>query len=92
MQLKRAGSTELCSVREFFASDPGADEVVRAAEIINALLGGHLDRSYEFFEPAFRGKFNIIKKMVAALSAEIGASVNEESAELGVPAARKAAG
>lgn len=82
MQLKRAGSTELCSVREFFASDPGADEVVRAAEIINALLGGHLDRSYEFFEPAFRGKFNIIKKMVRLLSAEIGASVNEESAEL----------
>lgn len=82
MQLKRAGNSELSSVREFFASDPGADEVVRAAEIINALLNGHLDRSYEFFEPAFRGKYNILKKMVRLLSADIGASVDEKSAEL----------
>ncbi len=82
MKLKRAGNTELMSVREFFADDPGAGELISAAEIINALLNGHLDRSYEFFEPAFRGKYNILRKMVKLLSAEIGASVKEDSAEL----------
>lgn len=82
IRLKRAGSSELTYVREFFEGDSGAEEIVQAADIIHALLNGHLDRSYEFFAPAFRGHYSIIRKMVRLLSAEIGASVNEDSAEL----------
>lgn len=82
IRLKRAGRSELGSVRDFFTGDSGAEEIVQAADIIHALLNGHIDRSYDFFEPAFRGHYNIIRKMVRLLSIEIGASVNEDSAEL----------
>lgn len=82
LKLKRSGNCELTAVRDFFAGDSGAADIIRAADIIHALLGGHLDRSYDFFEPAFRGRFGIIRKMVRLLSMETGAAVNEESAEL----------
>lgn len=82
LRLKRSGGGELTHVREFFEGDSGAEELCRAADIIHALLGGHLDRSYEFFAPAFRGHFSIIRKMARLLSSEIGASVDESSAEL----------
>ena len=82
LRLKRAGNPELTHVREFFEGDPGAEALCQAADIIHALLNGHIDRSYDFFAPAFRGHYSIIRKMVRLLSAEIGASVNEDSAEL----------
>lgn len=82
LRLKRAGNAELSSVRDFFAGDSGAEDIVRAADIIHALLNGHTDRSYDFFEPAFRGHYGIIRKMVRLLAAETGAAVNEQSAEL----------
>ncbi|MGN1339638.1 MAG: CapA family protein [Oscillospiraceae bacterium] len=80
--LKRAGGAELSHVREFFEGDSGAEELCQAADIISVILGGSIDRPYDFFAPAFRGHFNIIRKMVRILSSEIGASVNEDSAEL----------
>ena len=82
LKLRHAGSSELSSVRDFFAGDSGAGDIIRAADIIHAVLAGHLDRSYEFFEPAFRGRYGIIRKMVRLLSIETGAAVNEENAEL----------
>ncbi len=82
LRLKRAGTVGLSWVREFFADDSGAEDIIRAADIIHALLNGHIDRSYDFFEPAFRGKYGIIRKMVRLLAAETGAAVNEQSAEL----------
>lgn len=82
LRLKRMGCTELTHVRSFFEGDSGAEEICQAADIIHALLNGHLDRSYDFFAPAFRGHYSIVRKMVRLLSAEIGASVNEDSAEL----------
>lgn len=82
LKLRRAGKTELASVGDFFEGDKGAEEIVRASEIVHALLNGHTDRSYEFFQPAFREHFGIIRKMARLLSVEIGASVNENSAEL----------
>lgn len=82
MRLRRSGNCQLSAVRNFFDGDKGAEEIVRAADIINALLNGHTDRSYDFFEPAFRGHYSIIRRLVRLLSAEIGVPVNEESAEL----------
>lgn len=82
LRLKHSGRAELSLVRDFFVGDSGADEIIKAADLIHALLNGHIDRSYDFFEPAFRGHYNIIRKMVRLLSIEIGASVNEDSAEL----------
>lgn len=82
LRLKHSGSASLMSVRDFFVGDSGAEEIIKAAEMIHALLNGHIDRSYDFFEPAFRGHYNIVRRMVRLLSNEIGASVNEDSAEL----------
>lgn len=82
LRLKRTGTAGLSSVRDFFDGDSGAEDIVRAADIIHSLLNGHIDRSYEFFEPAFRGHFSIVRKMVRLLAAETGAAVNEQSAEL----------
>lgn len=82
IRLKESGRSELTSVKDFFVNDSGADEVIRAAEIINALEKGNLDKSYDFFAPAFKGRFNALKTMVRLLSAETGAAVNESSAEI----------
>lgn len=82
IRLKRAGRAELTSLENFFVGDSGAEEIIRAAEIINALDKGNIDKPYEFFEPAFNGHYNILKKMVRLLSMEIGAAVNQSSVEI----------
>ena len=82
IKLHKAGNTDLESVVDFFVNDPGAEDVIRAAEIIGNVQSGKLDKPYDFYEPAFSGKWNIIKTMVRLLSAEIGAAVNESNAEL----------
>lgn len=82
IKLKNSGRSELMSVKEFFTGDPGANEIISAAEIINALDKGNINKPYDFFAPAFNGKFNILKKMVRLLSAEIGAAVNQSNAEI----------
>ncbi|MBD5129906.1 MAG: capsular biosynthesis protein [Ruminococcaceae bacterium] len=82
IRLKKAGKTELTSLKDFFTDDSGAGEVIRAAEIINALDKGNIDKPYDFFAPAFNGHYNILKKMVRLLSIEIGAAVNQSSAEI----------
>lgn len=82
IKLKKIGSTELMSVRSFFADDKGAEELIEAAELIYAVQQGNLSGPYEFYELAFKRKFNILKQMARLLQTEIGVSVNEESAEL----------
>lgn len=82
IRLKKAGKAELTSLENFFVGDSGAAELIRAAEIINALDKGNIDKPYEFFEPAFNGHYNILKKMVRLLSVEIGAAVNQSSVEI----------
>lgn len=82
IKLKKAGKTELTSLKDFFVGDSGAEEIIRAAEIINALDKGNIDKPYDFFAPAFNGHYNILKKMVRLLSIEIGAAVNQSSAEI----------
>ena len=79
--LKKSGNSDLETLRDFFVNDVGAEEVIRAGEIIAALERGNLSKSYEFFAPAFNGHYNIIKTMVRLLSAEVGVSVNESNAE-----------
>lgn len=81
LQLKRAGKSDLAALRDFFVNDSGAEEIIRAGEIIAVLERGNLSKSYDFFEPAFTGKYNILKTMVRLLSAEMGIAVNESSAE-----------
>ncbi len=82
IRLRDAGNADLSSVGDFFVNCSGAEMVVRAAEIIENIQSGKLDKSYDFYEPAFSGKWNILKTMVKHLSAEIGAPVNEDCAEL----------
>ncbi|MGN0651320.1 MAG: CapA family protein [Oscillospiraceae bacterium] len=82
IRLKRAGKSDLAYVKEFFAGEPAAAELVRAAEIITELKSGNLDRPYDFFALAFREKFNILKTMVRLLAAETGAPANIDSVEL----------
>jgi poly-gamma-glutamate synthesis protein (capsule biosynthesis protein) len=82
IKLKRMGTSDLSCVKDFFDGDRGAEEIVRAAEIITALREGNLSKPYDFYAPAFKGHYNIIKTMVRLLSIETGASVNESSAEL----------
>lgn len=82
IRLKESGRAELTSVKDFFTGDSGAEELISAAEIINALDKGNINKPYDFFAPAFNGNFNILKKMVRLLSAEIGAAVNQSSAEI----------
>lgn len=82
LRLKSAGVSEITSVAEFFANDSGAEEIVRAAEIINAVEKGNLSHPYDFYAPAFDGKFNIVKSLARQLSKEYNVTVNEDSAEL----------
>lgn len=82
LKLKNAGKTDLMAVRHFFAGDAGAEELVGAAELIYAVLEGNLTGPYDFYELAFRRKFNILTRMARLLSKEINAPVDENSAEL----------
>ena len=82
MRIKKSGNCDLLSLRDLFKDDPGADELVRAGEIIAALERGNLSKPYEFYAPAFSEHYNILKTMVRLLAAESGISVNESSAEI----------
>ncbi len=80
--LKKTGKSDIARLKDFFVDDPGAEELLKAAAIIRALEAGNLNKSYDFFEPAFKGRYNILKTMIRLLSNEMGVSVNENSVEL----------
>ncbi len=82
LRLKRAGNADLNTIREFFANDIGAGELVNAGELIAAVERGNLSRPYDFYAPAFDGHYNILKTMVRLLAAETGVAVKESTAEL----------
>ena len=82
IRLKKSGSCDITYVKTFFKGDGGAAELVRAAEIINAVEKGNLTHPYDFYAPAFNERFNIIKSIARQLSREYGVAVNEDSAEL----------
>ncbi len=82
IRLKKSGSTDLTMLSDLFIDDRGAKEIIRAGEIIDALERGNISKPYDFYAPAFEGRYNILKTMVRLLSAETGVSVNENSAEI----------
>ncbi len=82
IKLKTLGCSDLLAVRDFFAEDKGAEELIDAAEIIYAVLNKNISGPYEFYELAFRKKFHILHRMSKLLSKEIAAPVDEDSAEL----------
>ncbi|MCH5203227.1 MAG: CapA family protein [Oscillospiraceae bacterium] len=82
LKLKAAGNCELSSVRRFFANDPYAEDICRAAEIIDAVQKGGLERTYDFFRPAFAEKYNIVKSIAKLLAVQTEIPVNESNAEL----------
>ncbi|MBP1543046.1 MAG: CapA family protein [Oscillospiraceae bacterium] len=82
IKLKQCGHSDLLTVRDFFAEDAGAAELIEAAELIYAVLHKNLSGPYEFYELAFKRKFNILKQMSMLLAQEISAPVDESSAEL----------
>lgn len=82
LKLKKAGNCELSSVRSFFYNDPYAEDICRAAEIIDTVQKGGLERTYDFFRPAFDEKYNIVKSIAKLLSIQTGIPVNESNAEL----------
>lgn len=81
LRIKKAGASDFATLRDLFVDDPGAEEIIRAGEIIAALERGNLSKPYDFYAPAFEGHYNILKTMVRLLSAETGIAVNESSAE-----------
>lgn len=82
IKLKKSGTHDLLSTRNFFVADAGASELIEAAEIIYAVLEENLTGPYEFYELAFKRKFRILKAMAKQLSNEVKAPVSEDSAEL----------
>lgn len=82
IKLKKSGSCDITFVPTFFKGDSGAKELVRAAKIINAVEKGNLTHPYDFYAPAFKERFNIVKAIARQLSREYGVAVNEDSAEL----------
>ncbi len=82
LRLKRCGESTLADVAAYFADDPGAGEIISAAELINAVLAGDLSQPYELYAPAFKKKYNILKVMAKLLAVEIQAPVDSSTAEL----------
>ncbi len=81
LKLKACSGATLGKVSSFFADDPYAGNLVRAAEIIHAILNNNISKPYDFFSLAFQRGFNILKAMAKLLSEETGAYVSIESAE-----------
>lgn len=81
LKLKKCETASLGKVSSFFADDPGAAELIAVARLIRAVLNGDISRPYSFYAPAFERKFGILKKLAKLLSAEVGAYVDENSAE-----------
>lgn len=82
LSLKKCGESSLCHVKDYFANDPGATEIIEAAELISAVLSGDLSKPYDTYALAFRKGYNILKVMAKLLSVEVKAPVNSETAEL----------
>ncbi len=82
LSLKRCGESDLGNVKNFFADDPGAAEIIEAAELIRTVLVGDLSKPYDLYAPAFRKGYNILKIMAKLLSVEVQAPVNSDTAEL----------
>ncbi len=82
LALKKCGESSLHRVKDFFADDPGAAEIIDAAELILAVLSGDLSLPYDVYAPAFRNGYNILKVMAKLLAVEIQAPVNSDTAEL----------
>ncbi len=82
LALKRCGASSLQNVSDFFADDPGAAEIIEAAELILAVLSGDLSQSYDVYAPAFRKGYNILKVMAKLLAVEVQAPVSSDTAEL----------
>ncbi len=81
LSLKRMGESQLTEVGTFFAEDSNARDIIDAANIIQAVLSGDMSQPYEFYAPAFRERFNILKIVAKLLSFEVGAPVSVTSTE-----------
>lgn len=81
LKLRLCGSGSVSGAADFFAGDYGAEKITAAAEIIAAVLSGDISKPYDFYAPAFKGNFNILKKMAKLLSEELGIPVSCENAE-----------
>jgi len=94
IRLKKAGKSDLMYVKEFFAGEGDADDLIRAAEIIHFVEKGNLSRPYDFYAPAFERHYHIVKQIARLLAKESGCPVNERNAETvfllrGKPQARR---
>ncbi len=94
IRLKRVGRSDLMYVKEFFAGEREADELVNAAEIIHFVERGNLTRPYDFYALAFEKHYHIVKFIAKLLAKESGCPVNERNAETvfllrGKPQARR---
>ena len=81
LSLKRMGESQLNEVGTFFAEDTNARDIIDAANIIQAVLSGDMSQPYDFYAPAFRERFNILKIVAKLLSIEVGAPVSVTSTE-----------
>lgn len=80
-KLKKAGKSELQYAADFFAGDVGAEELIRAAEIIDTLEKGEIERPYSFFALAFDENFSVLRKMIKLLQKEVDIPVNRNNVE-----------
>lgn len=82
IRLKQSGKSELLYIKDFFEGEGEAEELIRAAEIINLVEKGNLTKPYDFYAPAFKYRYNIVKSIARLLAKEIGGPVNERNAEM----------
>lgn len=80
-KLKTAGKSDLQYAADFFAGDVGAEELIRAAQIIDALEKGMLEKPYSFFALAFDENFSVLRKMIKLLQKEVDIPVNLNNVE-----------
>ncbi len=94
IRLKKAGKSDLMYVKDFFAGEGDAEDLIKAAEIIHFVEKGNLTRPYEFYAPAFERHYHIVTQIARLLAKESGCPVNERNAEIvfllrGKPQARR---
>ncbi len=82
IKLKSRPDILLCDTEKLLDGDGTADEFIRAAMAVDALLKGNISESYDFYSVIFKRGFNAVKLMAGLLNSTLKIPVGVHNCEI----------